>query len=176
MTNLGLLSIDGEFNFCNGLCVSEDGLLYVCDTDNSRIQVLDRDLQFVRCFGSRGAAPGQFNYPNTIDFDASGHIYMTDSWNHRIQCLTADGDPIRCIGREGSGPGEFTRPNILEVVGVHIFVTDMKGVSVFTTEGQFISKFATECSAAGRSMDGLTVDEDGFVYVSDASRDRIVVF
>ena len=169
-------SAPGEFNRVNGLCVSRDGTLYVCDSNNHRIQVFSQDLKFLRCLGSLGSNPGQFNWPDNIDFDASGHIYMTDLRNHRIQCLTADGDPIRCIGREGSGPGEFRKPNILKVVGSHIFVTDKRGVSVFTTDGQFIVQFAAMCSVDDNDLDGLAVDEDGFVYVSDCSQNRIVVF
>ena len=160
----------------NGLCVSRDGVLYVCDSDNHRIQVFDRDLKFLRCFGSLGSNPGQFNWPDNIDCDASGHLYVTDLRNQRVQCLTADGDSIRCIGREGSGPGEFSLPNILKVFGSHIFVTDASGVSVFTTGGQFVSRFAAMCCAADEYLNGLDVDEDGFVYVSDSSRNRIVVF
>ena len=166
----------GKFNFCNGLCISRDGVLYICDSNNHRIQVFNQNLRFIRCFGSHGTAPGQFDWPNNIDLNTSGHIYMSDTNNHRVQCLTTDGDPIRCIGRQGRRPSEFTRPSILKVVGSHIFVTDIIGVSVFTTGGQFILRFASMCSAFCRSMDGLTVDEDGFVYVSDTSRDRIVIF
>ena len=166
----------GKFNDPNGLCISRDGVLYVCDTCNYRIQVFDRDLKFLGYFGSPGTGPGQFNGPDNIDFDASGRLYVTDVRNHHVQCLTADGDPIRCIGREGSGPGEFSQPNILKVFDGHVFVTDDTGVSVFTTGGQFVSRFAAMCCAAGECLNGLDVDEDGFVYVSDSSRNRIVVF
>ena len=167
----------GKFEGVNGLCVSRDGVLYICDSENHRIQVFDRDLKFLRCFGSHGTDPGQFNWPDNIDCDSSGHLYITDLENHRVQCCTAIGRSLKCIGKKGNGPGEFRRPNILEVVGTHFFVTDDNGVSVFTTGGQFISRFATMCSAVGTdTIEGLAVDKNGFVFVADTPRDRIVVF
>ena len=167
----------GEFNRANGLCVSRDGTLYVCDSDNHRIQVFDQNLQFLRCFGSHGSGPGQFNWPDTIGFDSSGYLYTTDSKNHRVQCFTANGKFFRCIGKEGRGSGDFSNPNIIDIVASYIFVTDDGGVSVFTTGGQFISRFATMCSAVdGIPSDGLAVDQNGFVFVADYPRNRIVVF
>ena len=138
--------------------------------------MFNQDLKLVQCFGSHGTDPGQFNWPDNIDFDAIGYLYVTDLRNHRVQCLSADGAPIWCIGQEGSRPGDFRRPNILKVFDSRIFVTDYNGVSVFTTGGQFILRFATMCCAVDHNLDGLAIDDDGFVYVSDCSHDRIVVF
>ena len=164
----------GKFNHPNGLCVSNRNLLYVCDSDNHRIQVFDLDLKFVRCFGSRGSKPGQFNWPDNVAIDSSGQIYVTDYDNHRIQCLTNRGTPIACIGKEGSRPGELVNPNILRIAGNYIYVTDDRAVSVFTTSGQFITRFAGMCAANG--LNGLAIDTNGFVFVSDNSGDRILVF
>ena len=164
----------GKFNHPNGLCVSNRSHLYVCDSNNHRIQVFDLDMNFVRCFGSYGSKPGQFNWPDNVAIDSSGQIYVTDLENHRIQCLTNMGMSIRCIGKEGNGPGEFFRPNIIRIAGNCIYVTDRRAVSVFTTSGQFITHFAGMC--AGGELDGLAIDKNGFVFVSDYSRNRIVVF
>ena len=163
----------GKLNRPNGLCVARTGShLYVCDSDNHRIQVFDLDLKFVRCFGSQGSKPGQFMWPDNVAVGLNGLVYVTDLENHRIQCLTDRGIPILCIGNKGTGPGKFFEPNILKVVGNYIYVTDHMKVSVFTTSGQFITHFAIMCG----TTNGLAIDENGFVFVSDHHNNRIVVF
>ena len=167
-------SLPGEFDRPNGLCVSNRSHLYVCDSKNHRIQVFNLDLKFVRCFGSYGSKPGQFNWPDNVAIDSSGQLYVTDYRNHRIQCLTNMGTPIACIGKEGNGPGEFFKPNILRIAGNYMYVTDRRAVSIFTTSGQFITRFAGICAA--NELNGLAIDKNGFVFVSDYSGDRILVF
>ena len=165
----------GQFNCVNGLCVSGDGTLYVCDSNNHRIQVFDHDLWFVRYIGSYGTAAGQFNWPDTVAFDNSGCLIMTDYNNHRIQRLNSQqGHPIHCFGREGRGPGQLEKPNIILVAGNHFFLTDKHKVSVFNIYGEFVSQFGSMCSTS--ELDGLAVDKHGFVFVSDRTNNRIVVF
>ena len=161
----------------NGLAVAGDGNLYVCDSDNHCIHIFNQDLLLLRTFGSLGTAPGMFNWPDNIAFDSSGQFYVTDYENHRIQCFTSDGQPKWCAGSHGHQPGELNRPNVMQVVGSNIFITDCNGVSVFTTSGQFVTRFACMCAkSSGGRIDGLAVDKDGFVFVADVPRNRIVVF
>ena len=165
----------GQFDGVNGLCVSGDGSLYVCDSNNHRIQVFDRDLRFIRYIGSYGSAPGQFNWPDNITFDNSGCLIMTDYYNHRIQRLDSQqGHPIHCFGREGRGPGQLEKPNIILVTDNHFFITDRHKVSVFTVSGEFVSQFGSMYSTS--ELDGLAIDKHGFVFVSDLTNNRIVVF
>ena len=160
-----------KFNFVNGLCV-QDGLVYICDSNNHRVQVFDRNLCYCSCFCSYGSAPGQFNWPDNIAFDSAGCLFVTDHNNHRVQCLTTCGTPISCFGCNGTEPGQFHSPNVIEVTDDYLFVTDVLGVSVFTTSGEFITRFAAICGYSN----GLAIDKHGFVFVSDRSQDRIVVF
>lgn len=163
----------------NGLCVAPDGALYVCDSDNHCIHVFNWDLTPRLTFGSQGSAPGQFCWPDNVAFDSSGHFYVTDYRNHRIQCFTSDHKPKWCTGTQGSQLCDLNEPNVMHVFGSNIFVTDLNGVSVFDTSGQFVTRFASMCAASAESKssaDGITVDQDGFVYVSDTVRNRIIVF
>ena len=53
---------NAEFNLPNGLRVSKNRELYVCDSSNNRVQVFDLDLNFKRSFGKKGGGKGQFNF------------------------------------------------------------------------------------------------------------------
>ena len=90
-------------------------LLYVCDSENHCIHILDQYLRLVKTIGSQGTTPGKFNWPDNIAFDSSGQFYVTECRNHRIQCFTSDAQPKWCAGRPGDQPGELNSPNVMQV-------------------------------------------------------------
>jgi len=53
---------DKQFNRPTGIR-ERNGKFYVCDKNNSRIQILDEQLEFVRSFGKEGDGPSDFLYP-----------------------------------------------------------------------------------------------------------------
>ena len=63
---------------------SSDRILVV-DTDNERIQVFDKNGNFLFKFGSFGSDDGQFNSPQGIAVDSSDRILVADTGNDRIQ-------------------------------------------------------------------------------------------
>src|SRR5207244_1366631 len=88
----------GELAEPRGIAADARGNLYVADTKNSRIQVLDGDGRFLRQIGSKGAGPGQFNEPCGVAVDAQGEIWVADTWNMRIVHLANDGRFLGSIG------------------------------------------------------------------------------
>lgn len=76
------------------VAASTSGHVYVCDTGNHRIQVLNSDLTFYYKFGKKGSRPGQFLYPCGIAIDSQDTIYVCDRCNKRIQKLSSDGTYI----------------------------------------------------------------------------------
>ena len=71
-----------------------DGLLYVTDTGNERVQVFQTDGEFVRMFGHFGTGQGQLTEPVGIAVTNDGIVLVADSHNARIARFTADGEPL----------------------------------------------------------------------------------
>jgi sugar lactone lactonase YvrE len=161
----------GEFDYPNGLRVSKNDELYVCDSDNNRVQVFDLDLNFRRSFGKKGTGRGQFSFPADINFDSAGNICVTDIRNHRIQIFASYTEHhIHTI----KGDAEF-RPVSLFMHGNHMYVTDdgHHEVRVIDTESrEFISKFG---KGYLYTPEGITIDKDGFVYVTSHSSKIIIL-
>ena len=158
-------------DYPNGLRVSKNNELYVCDGNNNRIQVFDLDLNFKRSFGKKGNGKGQFDSPADVDFDSTGNIYVTDEYNHRIQIFSPNSERhIHTI----KGDAVF-HPVSLFMHGNHMYVTDAghHEVRVIDTESrEFITKFGSEYLY---NPEGITIDQDGFVYVTSHSS-KIVIF
>jgi DNA-binding beta-propeller fold protein YncE len=118
--------------------LSVDGLLYVCDRVNDRIQVFHKDGTFVkegfiekRTLGSGSAWDIAFSKD-----PKQTYIYLADGENDRIHILLRDTlEVLTTFGEGGRQPGEFYGP--------HSVATDSKG-NLYVTEtyrGQRLQKF-----------------------------------
>ncbi len=76
---------DTQFFGPRDIAFDREGRLLVTDTGNKRVQVFDRDGNFITQFGGAGAGDGQLDEPVGIAVDANGNIYVADTWNRRIQ-------------------------------------------------------------------------------------------
>ena len=165
---------NAEFDFPNGLRVSKSHELYVCDGNNNRLQVFDLNLNFKRSFGKKGTGRGQFNFPSDVDFDSEGLIYIADHCNDRIQVFTSSEHHIHTIGNQRHCPIKLGRPLSLLMHDNHIYVTNYfrNNVVVMNMSGEIIATFGEEYL---ERPEGITVDKDGFVYVT-SHYSKIVVF
>ena len=117
---------------------SNDGLIYVCDRANDRLQVFTADGKFVK---------EQFYAKNTL---GSGSVWdivfskdpaqrfmmMADGQNSRVRVIVRETlEEITAFGDGGRQPGQF--------YGVHSLASDSKG-NIYTTEtyeGKRVQKF-----------------------------------
>ena len=155
--------------------------VYVADSHNHCVQILNPDLTFSCSFGSRGSGTiGQFQFPYDVAFDSCGNVYVVDGGNHCIQVFTADGHSLRKFGRKGKGYMELDWPNTISIDSEDVvYVVDQNNnrVLVFTCEGKFLTTFGTKGGGPGQFNYpyGVAVDRSGLVYVGD-NTGRIQIF
>jgi hypothetical protein len=89
-----------EFNYPKGITIGPEGNLYVADTSNHRIQVLDKNGTYIKSIGTQGTAPGQFYYPNSIGFLPDGIMVVRDEY--RLHWFNSDGSFIKRL-KESDG-------------------------------------------------------------------------
>ncbi len=118
--------------------LANDGLLYVCDRPNDRIQVFKADGTFVketviakRTLGDGSVWDIAFSKDPQQQF-----LYVADGKNERVYILDrASLELLTSFGDGGRQPGQF--------FGVHSIATDSKG-NIYTTEtyeGKRLQKF-----------------------------------
>lgn len=163
----------GQFQNPGGMAF-HNGELFVTDSDNHRIQVFDRDLEFLRCFGREGNDSDCFKYPRDLTIDGNGDLYVTDMLNNRIQVLSKNGHFIRRIRKEGQQRIYPRTPFKIKLHRDHLFVTEHlnNSVCVFTKSGNFVTSFGEQYLV---NPEGIAINEDGHVYVS-SNKEKIFVF
>ncbi len=91
-----------QFNHPAGVFIDPTKKLYVADTLNNRIVVLDEHGMVLSTWGSQGNANGQFNLPRTITKDRYGDIWVLDTGNSRVQIFSALGSFNSTFGSFGT--------------------------------------------------------------------------
>jgi DNA-binding beta-propeller fold protein YncE len=118
--------------------LSDDGLLYVCDRVNDRIQVFRPDGTFVKeAFIETGTLGSGSAWDIAFSRDPQQkYIYVADGENDKVHILDRQSlEVLTSFGQGGRQPGEF--------YGVHSIATDSRG-NIYTTEtyrGQRVQRF-----------------------------------
>ncbi len=108
--------------------LSLDGLVYVCDRTNDRIQVFKKDGTFVREFRveSKTLANGSIWDLEFFPDTSQSFLLNADGANNEVRIIKREtGETVGSFGRNGRNAGEFH--------WVHNLAVDSKG-NVFTTE------------------------------------------
>ena len=79
-----------------GVAVASDGKVWVADSGNNRIAIIQAG-QPVRYVGKTGAGADGLSSPVGVAVSASGRVYVADIGNRRIQVLGAEGKFERAI-------------------------------------------------------------------------------
>ena len=130
--------------------LSNDGLLYVCDRPNDRIQVFKADGTFVKeTFVARNTLGDGSTWDVAFSKDPQQkYLYLADGKNEKVYIIERDTMQIlTSFGDGGRQPGQF--------FAVHSIATDSKG-NLYTTEtyeGRRLQKFVYK-GLASRDQDG----------------------
>ncbi len=98
---------DGEFQRPSGL-VWHEGVIYVSDAINNRIQAFAPDGHFLRVVAD--VQTTGLYYPYDISVGPDGSLYVPEYGAGRISRISLDGELLGRYGQEGHGEGEFWTP------------------------------------------------------------------
>ena len=140
--------------------LANDGLLYVCDRVNDRIQVFKKDGTFVKeaIIAKRTLGDGSVWDIAFSKDPQQKYIFLADGSNEKVYIMLRDTlEILTSFGDGGRQPGEF--------YAVHSIAADSKG-NIFTTEtyrGQRVQKFVY------KGMGPVTKKDQGVLWPKKAS-------
>ena len=159
---------DGEFNSVLGITIGPDNLLYVAERNNHRIQVLDKNGNFVRMFGSYGTAPGQLNYPRSLGFLPDGVLVIRDK--QKIHWFEADGTFIKRMNEDNNDLGDgnlatFQSGGFLTYIQRHPTQSYVYDAFFLDSDGSTIANLTNTATSSNSSMKYATTPS-GDVFTS----------
>jgi hypothetical protein len=139
-TPLVIGSAPGEFDGPFDVAIGRAGEVLVTDTLNDRVQVFDRDGNFLQQFGTSGTGDGQFNGPFGIAANDQGDVWVSDASRGDIQHFYLSpvllGGPNRNAGSvvvgQSSGDIQVVFQNRSFLFPMYVFGTTITGSSDFS--------------------------------------------
>lgn len=143
----------GPFLTPQDMCEADDGNIYIADTGNNRIVVLDgkmsKVINVITTFNNQGEEDS-FKSPYGVCVSENGRIYVADSQNHRVVVLEKDGTLYQIVEKpvsESLEEGYVFVPLKIAVDyadRIYVIAQNMfEGIMVFESNGQFASFFGT---------------------------------
>lgn len=156
--------------------VAPDGKIYVADTGRGEVVVYGADQEYEGAFGAEYAM-------RPVDVLADENfLYVLDLENSDIKILErSEGKLVKKIGREeGTGKGLALPVNMTMDDGRIFYVTNLYtgNVAKLDRDGHFLESFGKLGDGFGQfgRPRGIDIDEQGRIYVSDASHQNVQVF
>jgi DNA-binding beta-propeller fold protein YncE len=90
----------GRFDTGHSIVIDAQGLVYVADRQNRRVQIFDQAGTYLREWTFKGLPCGLY-------IDPAGQMYLVSGFSGQILRLDADGRAIAATGQPDKGLGEF---------------------------------------------------------------------
>lgn len=179
------------FNSPVGVCCDQFNRVWVADTGNNRIVVLNTDMtKVVKVYGQPGVEPGQFNMPfRLLHHPEKPWVYVSDLANRRVQILTYNRNltisPVTAFGNTGDEHQQLQGPNGLTFcdgklcIADEFFVNADGGgrVAIFTEHGEFINDIQSIDGATDPGLlwpQGISSDDRGNLYIANTGFYNVV--
>ncbi|MFA5806603.1 MAG: NHL repeat-containing protein [Melioribacteraceae bacterium] len=116
--------------------------VYVSDKNNNRIQLFDKDLNFLSQFSTLSSDDEtiKFRYPTGSAVSTQGDLFILDSDNNRILKYNARGEFQAAIGGYDAGSFSLITPKQFTISKTKILVLDSQFLVLFDQFGNGIKK------------------------------------
>lgn len=146
--------------------------IYVADKNNNRIQIFDRELNFLSLFKTHEneAQEFSFSYPTCAAISTNGDLLILDSDNSRILKYDLNGNYLQQIGNYDAGSYKLNDPVKFSISrDGRIFVLDGNEIFIFDQFGTGISKIRISDDVNNISIYdfNLTLTSDKKIFTID---------
>lgn len=170
----GAAALSAEMNWPHEVRVDDEGNLYIADTRNHAIRMVDHETGVISTLAGNGkegfagddqsAGKAQFKQPHSIALDGDGRLYVADTLNHRLRCIDLNTGVVSTVCGNGKRklPVDGSPAIECSLFGPRAIVIDDDSIWIALREGNSIWRIdrATEKihHVAGSGKKGYTGD------------------
>lgn len=187
-----------QLSFPTGLAIDRIGRLFIADSENHRVRMVDLDGTISTAAGTGLASYAGDNGPATkaglnepwgLTCDANGNLFIADASDHRVRKVAPDGTITTVAGTGAAGfsgdEGPATAAQINHPLGLavdsagNLFIVDSRNYRVrrVAADGTITTVFGgSEGGATGSPRyypSGVAVDRSGSLLIADPFHHRI---
>jgi tripartite motif-containing protein 71 len=166
------------------VAVDSSGNVYIADSGNYRIEVINSSGYYVRSIGGGYGSPpsdGQFTMTVGVAVDSTGNVYVSDAFGDRVQKFNSQGTYVSKLASVGSGNGQVNLPFGIAVDKAdNLYIADLGNsrIDKFDSAGNFLGSFGG--AGVGNGTFGypvdVAVDASGNVVTTDVANNLIQEF
>jgi len=136
--------------------------IYVADKNNNRIQIFDKDLNFLSEFSNEGDQEETFRYPLSCGISSTGELFVLDGENKKVLRYDQNGRFLQQFGSFDSGDYVLSDPLKLAIT------SDNKIVVLDNSELVFFDQFGTGLTrlSVGENIRNLNITFNKLVITS----------
>ncbi len=170
----------GQLFYPVGIDIGKDGLVYVADSGNYRIQIFSSTGVFQSEFPVTDEDGTSVRPIDLVKARKRDEIIITGN-NHSVLVYSKDGERLRLWGGNGLNPGQFRYPaTIVEMVDNRVAVVDVLNsrLQIFNPSGEVSLVVADWGVLPGQLVrpKGVAVDRQKRFYISDSYMNVVQVY
>jgi sugar lactone lactonase YvrE len=140
----GKTAVQAQLNFPTAVAVDREGNLYIADTMNHRVRMVDSETGIISTLAGTGQArfsgdggpahQAALSEPAALAVDEAGRLYIADQSNHRVRVVDLKTNVIRTVAGTGiatyDGDGKpavdtaLAGPSGLALTGNRLYIAD----------------------------------------------------
>jgi DNA-binding beta-propeller fold protein YncE len=174
-------TIKGVFSQPKGLSVDNEGRIYLADSGQNRIYIIDNKLEVIDSIGRFGWQKGEFDRPIDVAVDSRLRLYIADSGNNRIQRFSLIDQAFSVLSGEKSDITDAEK-NIYEPQAItvdsrgYIYVVDTWNHRILKIDA--LGRMLLSIGGIGilKNPQDISIDNINNIYVCDTGNNRVCKF
>ena len=185
----GASATTAKLNTPSGVAVDDEGNVYIADTNNNRVRMIERSTGIIRTIAGTGTAgfsgdggpatASQLAAPRDVTVDSSGNVYIVDSGNNRVRMVDKTAGIITTVaggasdnlgdGGPAIGAGLISPSGIAIDSSGNLYISDYI-IGYGSYRIRMVDKTTGIISTIpGKNPNGVTVDGIGHIYLTSNS-------
>ncbi|MHB8172467.1 MAG: NHL repeat-containing protein [Thermincolia bacterium] len=158
------------FNDPIGITVSKEGLVYVADSGNHQIVVLDQKGKEIKRIGGYGTELGKLSYPVSIVIPPGSkkRLIVSELGNSRVQVFDLQGKSLGLFPFQGPAPVSPTAMTMDDQGRLYVVDKASQEILIYTSEGELLSVIGKGLQNGFQYPMGIAIASNEQVIISDS--------